>query len=316
MSARPQKAPGGKLIPSGSAWATHAALLCVQLAFASQAVEAKIAMAKRASGGEEIFPEALAMIRMLGGAVFFQAVLRARGAQEVAIARSDHVRLAILSVLGIALNQTLFLMGLRWTTPVSVSLLGATIPVFTAALAVFFGKEARSWRTAVGVVLSLSGVVLLVGVGSLDPGAVLVALNSLSYSVYVVMSRAVILRVGALRTMAWIFTYGALLFAPLGVLPTIAQVPHFTARGAMLVTYIVLVPTILAYLLNAWALARSTASLVTIYIYLQPLVAALLAWVQLGTGVPARAWVAAPLILLGLGVVATRKQASMPNSSR
>lgn len=307
---------GGKLIPERSTWATHAALLCVQFAFASQAVEAKVAMAPRTQGGEEIFPEALAMMRMLGGALFFQTLLRARGTKEVAITRADHLRLAGLSVLGIALNQTLFLIGLRWTTPFSVSLLGATIPIFTAVLAVVFGKESRSWRVVIGLVLALSGVLSLIGVGSLDPGAMLVALNSLSYAAYVVLSRDVVLRVGALRSVTWIFTYAALMFAPFGLRALIAQVPQITVRGAIFVGYIVIVPTIIAYLLNAWALARSSATLVTVYIYLQPLIAATLAYVQLGHGVTKRAAIAAPLILLGLGVVATRKPANAAVPSR
>lgn len=273
-------------------------------------------MAPRTEGGEEIFPEALAMMRMLGGALFFQVLMRARATQEVAITRADHLRLAGLSVLGIALNQTLFLIGLRWTTPFSVSLLGATIPVFTAVLAVLFGKETRSGRVVIGLVLALSGVLSLIGVGSLDPGAMLVALNSLSYSAYVVLSRDVVLRVGALRSVTWIFTYAALMFAPFGMSSMIAQVPQFTARGAILVGYIVVMPTIVAYLLNAWALARSSATLVTVYIYLQPLIAATLAYVQLGHGVTKRAAIAAPLILLGLGVVASRKQPKATDPSR
>jgi len=279
----------------------------VQFAFASQAVEAKVAMLPRSEGGEEIFPEALAMIRMLGGALFFQAVVTARRSSEARISRLDHVRLAGLSIIGIALNQTLFLMGLRWTTPFSVSLLGATIPVFAAGLAVLMGKEKLSWRTLAGLTLALLGVVSLVGNGSLDRGAILVAFNSLSYAAYVVLSRDVILRVGALRTVAWIFTYAAILFAPFGMRPMLTQLPALTPRGWAFVLYILALPTIVAYLLNAWALARSSATLVTIYIYLQPLIAAVLAWAQLGLGVSKRAWIAAVLILLGLGIVASRQ---------
>lgn len=291
---------------SRAAWATHAGLVVVQFAFASQTVEAKVAMMPRAQGGEGIVPEALAMTRMLGGALFFQAIVRARGEQGVAMSRADHVRLAGLSIIGIALNQTLFLMGLRWTTPFSGSLLAATIPVFAAAIAVAFGKEKLSWRTVTGLALALLGVLSLIGNGSLDRGAILVALNSLSYASYVVLSRDVILRVGALRAVAWIFTYAALLFVPFGMRPMIAQLPTLTPRGWALALYILAMPTIVAYLLNAWALARSSATMVTVYIYLQPLLAALLAWAQLGLGISRRAWLAAALILLGLGVVSSR----------
>jgi drug/metabolite transporter (DMT)-like permease len=186
-----------------------------------------------------------------------------RGTRAPAISRADHVRLAGLSVLGIALNQTLFLLGLRWTTPCSVSLLGATIPIFAAALAVLLGNEAPWWRTAVGIALAMAGVVSLIGLGSLDRGAILVALNSLSYAAYVVLSRAIVLRVGALRAVVWIFTYGALLFAPLGMRPLLAQLPLLTPRGWGFVLYILALPTIVAYLFNAGALRRSSATLVT-----------------------------------------------------
>jgi drug/metabolite transporter (DMT)-like permease len=300
----------GKSSRSLGTWATHAGLLVVQFAFASQAVEAKVAMLPRAQGGEAILPEALAMLRMLGGALFFQAIVRARGAQGVAIGRADHARLAGLSIFGIALNQTLFLMGLRWTTPFSVSVLGATIPVFAAALSVSFRKEKLSWRTVLGLALALLGVLSLVGNGSLDRGAILVALNSLSYAAYVVLSRDVVLRVGALRTVAWIFTYAAILFVPFGMRPMIAQFPALTPRGWAFALYILAVPTIVAYLLNAWALARSSATLVTVYIYLQPLIAAVLAWLQLGLGISRRAWFAALFVLLGLGVVSSRQRAA------
>ena len=259
------------------------------------------------------------MIRMLGGALFFcafQAILRVRSSPRVSISRGDHLRLVGLSVIGIALNQTLFLLGLRWTSPFSTSLLGATIPVFAAGLAVLFGKERLRLRTVIGLTLAILGVLSLIGIGSIDRGAILVALNSLSYAAYVVLSRDVVLRVGALRAVAWIFTYAAILFAPFGMPAMIAQVPVLTGRGWMFVLYILALPTIVAYLLNAWALGRSSATMVTVYIYLQPLIAAVLAWAQLGHGISKRAWLAAVLILVGLGVVASRQPTRAGVNSR
>jgi drug/metabolite transporter (DMT)-like permease len=294
------------------AWTVHAALLFVQVAFASQAVEAKIAMLPRAKGGEEIFPEALAIVRMIGGALFFQAVLAARGTMKevssLPLGKREHTVLLGLSVLGIAANQALFLYGLRWTTPVSVALLGATIPVFAAALAVLFGKEKLGIRTVLGIASAFAGVVSLTGVSSFDRGAALVALNSLSYAAYVVLSRDVVRRIGALRVMAWVFLYGAILFAPLGMPALVAQVPLLTARGWAFLAYIVLFPTIGAYFANAWALGRSSATLVTVYIYLQPLLAGLLAWVQMHEPFTLRAAIASVFILGGVGIVTSAKR--------
>lgn len=283
----------------------------MQIAFATGAVEGKVAMLPRAAGGEEIFPATLAMLRMIGGAVFFQAVVHACGLQTFPIPKKDHARLFGLAFLGIVLNQVCFLFGLRWSSPFSVSLLGATIPVFTAALAVLSRKEAFEGRTAIGLVLAAVGVVSLTGVGStsghVDVGALLVTLNSLSYAAYVVLSRDVVVRLGALRVVAWVFTYGALMFAPVGLAAAVRGVPHLTARGIAYLAWIVAVPTILAYLVNAWALGRSKATVVTIYIVLQPLLAAILARVQLGYEISSRAFGAGMAIVLGLFIVAWRR---------
>ncbi len=287
-------------------WTTHAALLVVQVAFASQAVESKIAMAARAEGGEEIAPEAVAMARMLGAALFFQLFARVTG-QLRQTTPKDHARLAVLSVLGIALNQALFLIGLRVTTPMSAALLGIPIPVMTAGLAIAFRQERPSLRTGLGLFLAAGGVVWLTGVRSVDRGAVIIALNCLSYSLYIVLSRRTIQRLGAVTVITWAFTWAVVLFAPFGARPLVASLPTWTPRAGVLVAYIVLVPTIVAYLANAWALGRSTPSLVTAYIYLQPILTAVLAWVQLGQTLGRRLVVAGAFIALGVAIVATRK---------
>jgi drug/metabolite transporter (DMT)-like permease len=136
----------------------------------------------------------------------------------------------------------------------------------------------------------------------------LVALNCLSYAAYIVFSRDVVIAIGSARLMAWVFTYGALMYAPIGAPALLGQLPLVTLRGGLLLAYMVIVPTILAYGLNAWALARTTASVVTIYIYLQPLIAGLLAWLQLGYSVSSRAGLAGLLILAGVAVTTTRRQ--------
>jgi len=285
------------------------------MAFASQAVEAKVAMLPRAQGGEGIDAEALAMVRMIGGAIFFQAAVfssRTLG-DRPRLSGLVHAKLAALAALGVAVNQALFLAGLRQSTPFVVSLLGATIPVLAAALAILFRKEAASWRTGVGLLLACSGVSWLTGIGTVghvDRGAMLVALNCLSYAAYVVFSRDVVLELGPMRFMAGVFSYGVLLFAPFGATVLFAEVLHLTARGCLLLGYIVVVPTIVAYGLNAWALARSSATMVTIYVYLQPLFAAILARVQLGHSVSSRAGVASLLVIGGVGVTTLKRRAA------
>lgn len=285
-------------------WRVHLALLVVQVSFASQAVESKIAMAPRDAGGEGLSPEAVAMVRMVGAALFFQALALAR--RTPLPAKSDLWRLLGLSALGITLNQMLFLSGLKRTTPFAAALLGVVIPAATALLAAVFGKEKLSLRTAVGLAVAGVGVVYLTGLHQVDVGALMVLVNCFFYAAYLVFSRDIIQRLGALVVITWIFTWGAISFLPLGGPALLASLPALTTRGALFFAYVVVVPTIIAYLLNAWALGRTTPTVVTVYIHLQPVLAGLLAWLQLGTGLSERMLVASLFILVGVVVVVTR----------
>lgn len=208
-------------------------------------------------------------------------------------------------MIGIALNEGLFLLGLRWhpRSPwrssrrrFPSSLRGSRSPHGRRRSR---GGPCSGWP-------SRSPAWWLTGRGALDLGALVVAVNSLSFAAYVVLSREdAVRRLGAVRVVAWVFTYGALLFSPIGLLPAVHQVFELGPRGWAFVVYIVVVPTIVAYALNAWALARSSPTLSSmVYICLQLLLAAALARVQLGQSVSGRAGVAALLILGGLGVVA------------
>jgi drug/metabolite transporter (DMT)-like permease len=278
----------------------------VQFAFGSSAVEGKLAMTPVALGGAGIPPEGLAMARMLGGALFLQGLAFMTRRMSTRTSLRDHLVLFGLSLLGITVNQTLFLFGLQKTTPVSAALLCVTIPVFTAAIAILMRQERPSVRFGLGLLLALGGAVALTGIRDVDRGAVLVLVNSLSYATYLVLGRNVIRRLGAITVIRWIFFWGALSFLPFGG-PVLARaIPSLSTQGAILLVYMIVMPTIVAYLANAWALARSSATLVTIYIYLQPLIAAALGYVQLGQPLAPRAIVAAALILLGVTVVATR----------
>jgi drug/metabolite transporter (DMT)-like permease len=284
-------------------WTTHLALFLVQVAFATQAVESKLAMMPRELGGAGIPSHVIAMARMLGAMVCFQAVALAH--PRTRIAWRDHAKLAGLSLLGIVLNQLLFLYGLSRTTPQTAALLSVTIPVAAAALSVLFRKEPFSARTLLGLAVAATGVMVLTGLRSIDKGALIIALNCALYAGYVVFSRDVIRRLGARVVVTWIFTWGALLYAPIGMPPLLREAPLFSHWAWGYMIYVVLIPTVLAYLLNAWALGRSNPTLVTVYVHMQPILAGLLAYIQLGTSVTRNMLVAAVFIAAGVAIVSS-----------
>jgi drug/metabolite transporter (DMT)-like permease len=283
----------------------HLVLLGVQLAFASLSVEGKLAM----GAGFGVDPTALAMARIVGGAVVFAGVSLFVPGGRVGSA-SGVAKLAGLALLGIVVNQLLFLRGLRQTSPLAATVLVASIPVFAAVASVVLGRERAGWRTGAGLALSAFGIAVLGHFHLPAGGDLLVLINALSYGVYLALAQPMVQRLGSLRAMAWVFGLGALLLSPWGATALVRDAAHWSLGAWLLVAFIVTVPTVLAYLGNAWALARVAPSQVAVYVYLQPLIVALLAWVQLGHPVESRVAVGGVFILAGVTLVALRRRAS------
>lgn len=288
----------------------HLALVVVQVAFGSLAVEGKLAM-----GPYHVAPQALAMVRIAGGALVFVAAHALTRSPRVD-GWADRLRLAALAVFGIVLNQALFLRGLRETSPVAATLLVATIPIFSVLVAALAGRDRLTARGGVGIGLAVLGIATLSGFVAPRAGDALVLANAASYALYVVFAKGVLARYGTTTVVAWVFGWGAILFAPIGGPALVADLPTWSLGAWLLVAFVVLVPTVLAYSVNAWALRRATPSLVTVYIYLQPLVVVALARVQLGQAVDLRTAAAAALILGGVGVVATAPRRAEPSPVR
>ena len=128
--------------------------------------------------------------------------------------------------------------------------------------------------------------------------------NSFLYALYIVVSKTLFERYGALNVVTWIFLVGSVITVPVGILSL--QQENLAAISASVwvaVAFIIIFPTVVAYYLNAWALTRVSPSVVAIYIYLQPLIAFGFAPVFLGESWNWRTIVAALLIFGGVALV-------------
>ena len=264
--------------------------------------------------------------RIAGGALAF-AVLQ-RLTRHVAIKRrSDYALLFLYSLLGVVCNQLLFTKGLALSTAINATLIGTAIPVFTLLVSILLGREPGTLGKALGMALAAAGVLFLINplgadlTGGRALGNVLIVLNTLCYGAYIAVSQDIIQRYGALTVITWLFVLGSVVAVPFGAVQLL-DVPLASAGWQvwLVVAYIILVPTVGAYYLNAWALARVAPSTVAVYIYLQPLIAWALAPLVLGDEerLNWRTAVAAALIFAGVAVVTlgTRSRAATEVSER
>ena len=222
----------------------------------------------------------------------------------------DIVLLTACSLLGIVGNQFLFVKGLSLTTVINVEILSTTIPVYALATSILLGYERGSRKTLIGVLLSAAGVLYLVNPlhadlsGHSTLGNVLILTNSFLYALYLVISKNLVERYGALNVVTWIFLVGSLITVPVGIYSLQREnLAAISATVWIAVAFIIIFPTVTAYYLNAWALTRVPPSLVAIYIYLQPLIAFGFAPLILGESWSWRTIVAAVMIFGGVALV-------------
>ncbi|HEX6836780.1 MAG TPA: DMT family transporter [Polyangia bacterium] len=287
----------GQRIPAS----VHAALIAVQLMFASLSIAGKMAL-------RELSPFGLICARATAATLILVAA-RALLHKGERVERRDLPELAAYAFFGITANMLLFIAGLARTTATNAVVIGATIPVFTVGVAVALRKEAATLAKVIGLAVACVGAMVIVGAGRFEAGGgrllgnLLIVGNSLSFSIYLVISRRLLAKYSPMTVVAWTFVFGALGILPFGAPSLVATAPHLSQKAWLCVAYIVLFPTVGTYFLNMFALQKAPASLVAIYIYVQPVVGALMAAAMLGERPSPSTFVGGALIGAGIWLV-------------
>lgn len=290
----------GKRPPARRA-AVVGALLLVQAIFGLHYVAAKIVL-------EAIPPLAWASIRVSAAAAVLLALSALLG-RSLRFEPRDLGRLAAYALLGIAINQVCFVEGLHRTTPTHSSLINATIPVGTLALAVLLRRETADRWKLLAIAVSLAGVLLVVlpsgaaTSSSAFAGDLLTLANGASYALFLVLSRRLLARSDPLAATTILLCFGAVQVLVVGA-PALAS---FSARSVapsiwLLAALIVLLATVLTYFLNYWALARVESSFVALFIYVQPILAASLSAMVLGERPGGRVLAGGALVFAGVAL--------------
>lgn len=291
--------------PPPRRWPAHVVLLGVQLAYASFPV-----LGKQAFDG--FSPLAVASWRLVVGSTVFATAALVVYRSRVRLDRRDLLYVFVLSLLGMTLNQVMFIVGLSLSTATHAALLMAVIPPATYAIAVAAGRERVALRKVLGIACASAGVVVLlarsgdVG-GTLLRGDLLITVNACFYAGYLVLAKPLLERRPPLVVLAWAFVLGSLCVLPFGLredmVPTAASAKAWRALLAILI-----VPTTFAYFGNIWALKRVDASVAGIYVCLQPMVSVTAAVIVLGEPFTPLTALTGVLVLVGVAAVSIRRR--------
>jgi drug/metabolite transporter (DMT)-like permease len=260
----------------------HLFLFISQVIYAITFVVAKILMR------DHIDPFALVLLRVLGATPLFW--LADAFFIKEKTDRKDFGRLFLLCIFGVTVNQTLFIKGLSLTSPISAAIMMITTPILVVVIASFLIREKITWVRAFGVVLGFGGAAMLMLNSGLNAGGrednpfgdLLIFINALSWGTYLVMVKPMMKKYHTVTILRWTFTFSMVFIIPLGFNSLMeVQWQQFGPLEYGLLFFVIFFTTFLAYLLNVYALKELSPAVVSAYIYLQPVLTAIIA---IGTG--------------------------------
>ena len=254
----------------------------------------------------QVNPLALATARAVAGMLAFGAM--ALAIDGMASLRPARLRRALpLGLLGVFANQVLFIEGLQRSTPAHSAILIALLPVHVLVLSSFLHRERVSWSKVAGVLIAFVGVVLVATEKGFDlsaryvRGDLLTLCAGLAFAGYTVAGQPVLRELGPLRTTAAAFLGGGLAVVLVGA-PAAWRQDWTALNGAALaqLAFVILGATVASYWLYYFAVSRLPPSKVAVFMYLQPVVALLLAYGFGGESITKQMIAGSGLVLAGV----------------
>lgn len=284
----------------------HIAIITANIIYGINYVVAKEVMPKY------IEPVGFIGLRIIGAAILFWIVSLWFPQR---IEKKDVLLFILCGVFGVALNQLMFFMGLNVTTPINASIIMICTPILVLVSTFIVLKESMELKRIIGIALGISGALWLILIAGdakfgndTSKGDFMILINAISFTVYLVLAKPLFKKYSVITISKWIFLVGTIIVFPFS-LSDLNQV-HWSVFSSLIwvdVIYVVVAVTFFAYLLNNYGLKVLSPNIVSIYIYSQPLLAALIAVNLDKDAIDANKIIAALLIFTGVYLSSSTK---------
>ena len=231
----------------------------------------------------------------------------------------DRVSIILLAIVGISGHTLLQAYGLLYTTAINTGWIVAIIPIFITIVARFYLGEPITIRKIGGIIFGFLGVFLVISKGVFSPsifgfgstfGDFLILISTLTWTAFTVGGRGFLSRFPPLAAITPIMIVGCLVTLPFTWLKWEWDILfHLSLSGWMSVLFLGIFCSGLAYLFWYSALEKKDSSIVGMYLYLEPFVTLIGAYLLLNEEIKWITLMGGGMILLGV-YLATRKNLS------
>jgi len=226
-----------------------------------------------------IQPFGFILLRVLGAALLFWGVGIFLKKEKIEV--KDYPRLLLAAIFGIALNQLSFFKGLSMTTPINASVIMVCSPIIVLIFSSFLLNEKATKKKLLGIFIGLFGAVLLIifgkDIGSASNaslGNLLVLVNASSYALYLILIKNLTKKYHAITLAKWLYLIGLLMVIPFGFSElSVVNWESLPLPIIYRIGFIIVFTSFMTYMFNLFAIKELKPTTLSIFIYLQPVIA-------------------------------------------
>ena len=195
------------------------------------------------------------------------------------------ILLAIIAVFHLWIQVT----GMKYTTASNTGWIIGTAPIFMALLGLIFFKEKLNSIKVIGIIIATFGLLLLVGKGNpanidliKNKGDLLILSSAFTWGIYSMVNKKISLTYSPIMTIFYLFVMMAIIIIPFNVGDaSIDSITNLSGVGWIAILFLGLFCSGIAYVIWAYALREMESAKVGAYLYFEPFVTVITAWIFL-----------------------------------
>ncbi len=236
--------------------------------------------AKDVMNGGYVPPFAFILFRVVGASLLFW-LTSLFFYEKISI--KDIPRFILCGIFGVTANQLMFFSGLELTSTIHASIIMVTSPIIVSILSALILYEKLQTQKVMGIIIGLIGATLIIMENTSDSGTsgikgdLLIFLNATSFGLYLVLVKPLMSKYSPITVIKWVFSFGFMGVLPFGIYEI--QDVNWEMNNEIIskIGFVIFFTTYLCYLFNIYGVKHVSPTIVSTYIYLQPLLTSFIA---------------------------------------
>jgi drug/metabolite transporter (DMT)-like permease len=262
---------------------------------------------------EELTPLMIIFFRLVF-AISLLSIFALYTKRDFSIKLKSHLWIILLSLIA-SFHLWIQVTGLQYTTAVNTGWIIGTAPVFIAILGSIFFKEKLTVQKISGILIAFAGLLLLISRGDISSlsfishkGDFLILASAFTWSIYSMVNKKITINYSPVMTILFLFIMMAIIIGPFTVNNEyFLAISHLSFKTWSAVLFLGIFCSGVSYVLWAKSLSEMEATKTGAFLYFEPFVTVISAWLLLKENITALIIISGLIIMLGVYVVNRRQ---------